>query len=219
VRGFGPQPEGRVIHILRQVCGSLSEAHRIGLIHRDIKPANILLTRRGGVCDVVKVLDFGVVKAMGKTAGLAANAVVGTPHFMPPESVEKPESVNGQSDLYSVGAVGYWLLTGTTLFDEEKVPALLTHQMKSEPMTASARLGREVSADLEGVIMRCLAKAPEQRPQSAEILDEALANCVAAGAWTPELAQKWWQANVVGIELPPATTMAEKTLVIAQRDD
>ena len=169
VRGFGPQPEGRVIHILRQVCGSLAEAHRIGLIHRDIKPANILLTRRGGVCDLVKVLDFGVgkVMSMGKTVGLAANAVVGTPHFMPPEGIEKPESVNGQSDLYSVGAVGYWLLTGTTLFDEEKVRAVLTHQKKSEPLTPSARAGRAVSADLESVIMRCLAKAPEERPKDA----------------------------------------------------
>ena len=95
VRQFGAQPEGRVIHILRQVCGSLSEAHRIGLIHRDIKPANIVLTRRGGVCDFVKVLDFGLVKAvhLGAAGGMKANAVVGTPHFMSPEAVEKPESV------------------------------------------------------------------------------------------------------------------------------
>ena len=115
--------------------------------------------------------------------------------------------------------MGYWLLTGTTLFDEEKVRAVLTHQMKSEPLTPSARAGRAVSADLESVIMRCLAKAPEERPKDAEALDDALANCVAAGAWTPGIAQNWWSANVVGIELPPVTTMAEKTLVIAQRDD
>jgi serine/threonine protein kinase len=220
VKGFGPQPEGRVIHILRQVCGSLAEAHRIGLIHRDIKPANILLTRRGGVCDIVKVLDFGVVKAMntGVTAGLAANAVVGTPHYIPPEGIEKPESVNGQSDLYSVGAVGYWLLTGTTLFDEEKIPALLAHQIKSEPLRPSERLGRPVSADLEGVIMRCLAKLAARRPANAEALDEALAGCAAAGGWATVEAEKWWRANVVSVETTPAATMAEKTLVIAHRD-
>ena len=121
VRRFGAQPEGRVIHILRQVCGSLAEAHRIGLIHRDVKPANIILTRRGGVCDLVKVLDFGLVAAAhpGAAFGPASRDIVGTPHFMPPEAVEKPESATIQSDLYSLGAVGYWLLTGKTLFDSE----------------------------------------------------------------------------------------------------
>jgi serine/threonine protein kinase len=216
VKGFGPQPEGRVIHILRQVCGSLAEAHRIGLIHRDIKPANILLTRRGGVCDVVKVLDFGVVKAMsmGSTAGLSADALVGTPHYIPPEGVEKPESVNAQSDLYSVGAVGYWLLTGKTLFEEENVAALLSYQIRNEPLGPSARLGRKVSADLEGIIMGCLAKNPEKRPASAEALEEALAGCASATAWPVPEAEKWWRENVLGVEVTPTTTMAEKTLVI-----
>src|SRR5207302_4206252 len=107
VREFGPQTEGRAIHILRQVCGSLAEAHRIGLIHRDIKPANIVLTRRGGVCDLVKVLDFGLVKRRRQGPGdtRTAWAVVGTPHFIYPEDIEKPESVDGRSDLYSLGAV------------------------------------------------------------------------------------------------------------------
>jgi tRNA A-37 threonylcarbamoyl transferase component Bud32 len=221
IKGFGPQPEGRVIHILRQVCGSLAEAHRIGLIHRDIKPANILLTRRGGVCDVVKVLDFGVVKAMstGATAGLSADALVGTPHYIPPEGVEKPESVNGQSDLYSVGAVGYWLLTGKTLFDEENVRALLTYQIRNLPLAPSARLGREVSPDLEELLMRCLAKDPAKRPVSAEALDEALAGCASATTWPVPEAEKWWRANVLGVEVLPTTTMAEKTLVIVPHGD
>jgi tRNA A-37 threonylcarbamoyl transferase component Bud32 len=220
VKGFGPQPEGRVIHVLRQVCGSLAEAHRIGLIHRDIKPANILLTRRGGVCDVVKVLDFGLVKAMnmGGTAGLAADALVGTPHYIAPEGIEKPESVNAQTDLYSVGAVGYWLITGKTLFDGEKVSAVLAQQIKDEPPRPSMRVGRQVSADLEEVIMQCLAKTPDKRPATAEALDDALARCDSAGAWTSTLAEKWWRSNVVGVEVPPTTTMAEKTLVIARRE-
>jgi tRNA A-37 threonylcarbamoyl transferase component Bud32 len=219
VRQFGAQPEGRVIHILRQVCGSLSEAHRIGLIHRDVKPANICLTRRGGVCDVVKVLDFGLVKAvhLAPAAGMKANAVVGTPHFMSPEAVEKPETVDARSDLYSLGAVGYWLLTGKTLFDDYTVEDLLARQVKDLPPTPSARLGKPVSPDLAGLIMRCLAKQPEQRLPSAEALDQALAGCVSAGTWTPLDAEQWWHANVAALEALPAATMAEKTLVIAPR--
>jgi eukaryotic-like serine/threonine-protein kinase len=220
VRRFGPQPEGRVIHILRQVCGSLSEAHRIGLIHRDVKPANIILTRRGGVCDLVKVLDFGLVKTMhlGSVAGLKANAVVGTPHFMSPEAVEKPESVDSRSDLYSLGAVGYWLLTGKTLFDPATVESLLVCQVKEAPPHPVERLGKPVSPDLADLIMRCLAKQPEQRLSSAEALEQALAGCASAGAWTPLNAEQWWRANMATVEALPAATMAEKTLVIAPRE-
>ena len=219
VRQFGAQPEGRVIHILRQVCGSLSEAHRIGFIHRDIKPANIALTRRGGVCDVVKVLDFGLVKAVnvGPAAGMRANAVVGTPHFMPPEAIEKPETVDGRSDLYSLGAVGYWLLTGETMFDDQTVEALLVCQVKEQPPYPSMRLGKPVSADLADLLMRCLAKQPEQRPPSAEALDQSLAGCASAGTWTLVDAEQWWRANLAAVEALPADTMAEKTLVIAPR--
>jgi tRNA A-37 threonylcarbamoyl transferase component Bud32 len=219
VRQFGAQPEGRVIHILRQVCGSLSEAHRIGLIHRDIKPANICLTRRGGVCDLVKVLDFGLVKAvhLGAAGGMKPNAVVGTPHFMSPEAVEKPETVDSRGDLYSLGAVGYWLLTGKTLFDRDVVEDLLVCQVKESPPPPSQRLGRPLSPDLTDLLMRCLAKQPEQRPRSAEALDQALAGCAAAGTWTPLDAEQWWQANAAAVEALPAAAMAEKTLVIAPR--
>jgi serine/threonine protein kinase len=133
-RKFGPQGEGRVIHILRQVCGSLAEAHQIGLIHRDIKPANILLTRRGGVCDVVKVVDFGLVKArhLRHPDNASANAVVGTPHYIAPEAVKEPQAVDARSDLYSLGAVGYWLLTARTLFDSGDVEELLDGQRRAE---------------------------------------------------------------------------------------
>ena len=219
VRQFGAQPEGRVIHILRQVCGSLSEAHRVGLIHRDVKPANIILTRRGGVCDLVKVLDFGLVKAVNVAlaSGMRANAVVGTPHFMSPEAIEKPESVDGRSDLYSLGAVGYWLLTGKTLFDDQAVEALLVCQVKELPPYPVERLGTSVSPDLADLLMRCLAKQPEQRPPSAEALEQALAGCASVGAWTPPDAGQWWRANMGAVEALPAATMAEKTLVIAPR--
>ena len=219
VRQFGAQPEGRVIHILRQVCGSLSEAHRIGFTHRDIKPANIALTRRGGVCDLVKVLDFGLVKAVnvGPAVGMRVNAVVGTPHFMSPEAVEKPESVDGRSDLYSLGAVGYWLLTGNTLFDDQNVEALLVCQVKEQPPQPSVRLGKPVSADLADLLMRCLTKHPEQRLPTAEALDAALAGCASAGTWTLVDAERWWRVNIGAVEALPSATMAEKTLVIAPR--
>jgi tRNA A-37 threonylcarbamoyl transferase component Bud32 len=218
VRQFGPQPEGRVIHILRQVCGSLAEAHRVGLIHRDIKPANILLTRRGGVCDTVKVLDFGLVKAaQAGPKGPAKDAVVGTPHFMSPEAIETPDLLDARSDLYSVGAVAYWLLTGKTLFQTDQVEQLLEEQVKRMPLAPSKRLGRDISTDLEELIMRCLSKAPAQRPASANALDEALGQCKTARPWTSQAAANWWAANVPGVEPAPTAVMAEKTLVIAPR--
>jgi tRNA A-37 threonylcarbamoyl transferase component Bud32 len=219
VRQFGPLPEGRVIYILRQVCGSLAEAHRAGLIHRDIKPANIVLTRRGGVCDVVKVLDFGLVKALnvGSGKGLATNAIVGTPHFMPPEAVNKPASVDGRSDLYSLGAVGYWLLTGKTLFAHHDAEVLMHNQVETNPASIGDALGRKISPDLEALIMKCLSKPCDQRPETAEALDAALAHCVSSGTWTTDDAEAWWGKNAGSIESTPITAMPEKTLVIAPR--
>lgn len=219
VRRFGPQPEGRVIHILRQACGSLSEAHRIGLIHRDIKPANLVLTRRGGVCDFVKVLDFGLVKAvhLAPSDKVSANAVVGTPHFMPPEAVLTPEKVDARGDVYSLGAVGYWLVTGRTLFESEEVDELMERLVKQIPLRPSELADTNISLELERLIMRCLAKNPEERPSSAEELDEALARCAAVNGWSDEAARSWWETNLAGIDVAPAPTMAEKTLVIAPR--
>jgi tRNA A-37 threonylcarbamoyl transferase component Bud32 len=219
VRDFGPQPEGRVIHILRQVCGSLAEAHRVGLIHRDIKPANIVLTRRGGLCDVVKVLDFGLVKVMPRQAAADAGkeAVVGTPHFMSPESIATPGLVDARSDLYSVAAVGYWLLTAKTLFIESQINILLDHQVSSVAAPPSARLGRQVSADLEAVLMRCLAKASADRPANAEALDDALGRCASANGWAAADAANWWESHLADLGKHVAPSMAEKTLVIAPR--
>jgi tRNA A-37 threonylcarbamoyl transferase component Bud32 len=219
VKRFGPQPEGRVIHILRQACGSLAEAHGIGLIHRDIKPANLVLTKRGGVCDVVKVLDFGLVQAVTRepSDGAGTKAVVGTPHFISPEAIERPETVDTRSDIYSLGAVGYWLLSGKTLFEVDNVEALFTHQVKSEPPQPSARLGRTGSVDLEELIMRCLSKSPDQRPPNAEFLEQALARCATTDAWTASQAQDWWRTNIVDGDQRLVTPATEKTLVILTR--
>lgn len=218
-RKFGPQPEGRVIYILRQVCGSLAEAHRIGLIHRDVKPANILLTRRGGLCDVVKVLDFGLVKAghLRPPDKATANAVVGTPHFIAPEAVISPAGVDPRSDLYSLGAVGYWLLCGTTLFESNEVQQLLDGHVNNAPNRPSERLGRSLNPVLERIIMSCLSKNPDNRPPTALALDAALAECSLAVSWSAMDAENWWTRNLPKTESVAATVMAQKTLVIAPR--
>jgi tRNA A-37 threonylcarbamoyl transferase component Bud32 len=211
VREFGPQPEGRVVHILRQVCGSLAEAHRIGLIHRDIKPANIVLTRRAGVCDLVKVLDFGLVKAVALgPEGLSAKAVVGTPHFISPEAVKDPEKVDARSDLYGLGAVAYWLLTGKTLFDDEDVDVLLDEHIARTPVNLSKRCALPVAADLELLVMRCLSKLPQERVQTAELLDAALACCASAGSWSTEQAEAWWRDHLGGTQIIPIPQLGER---------
>jgi len=196
---FGPQPEGRVICILRQICGSLAEAHGIGLIHRDIKPANIILNRRGGQFDVVKVLDFGLVKAINSGQELeltAVDSIVGTPLYLAPEGVERPDELDARSDLYAVGAIGYFLLTGKPLFELKNLRDVLMHQVKTMPPKPSDRLGKPISSDLEQLVMQCLAKDPDQRPRNASSLEESLANCESAGTWTRKEAEAWWNQNV-----------------------
>jgi hypothetical protein len=209
VQGFGRQPEGRVIHILRQVCGSLAEAHTQGLVHRDIKPANIFLTHRGGIPDFVKVLDFGLVKARnleGQAELTGATATLGTPLYMSPEAVRYPDSVDARSDLYSLGCVGYYLLTGEPVFAGLSVGEVLVHQVESPPEKPSVRLRGPVSPDLEELLMSCLAKKPAERPASADAFEAALAKCAAAARWSRAEADAWWQKR--------ATLQTDKTMVM-----
>lgn len=193
VEKYGPQPEGRVIRIMRQVCGSLYEAHSLGLVHRDIKPANVMLNRRGNEPDVVKVLDFGLVKAAdsarqsGQSGGLA-----GTPLYMSPEAIQTPDLVDGRSDLYAVGAVGYFLITGKPLFDAVSLVELCQKHVDTVPETPSTRLGRPVSAELEAAIMACLEKSRARRPQTARELSNLLDSVPIASAWTTSEAEAWW---------------------------
>ena len=200
----GPQPEERVIHLLEQVAGSLAEAHDAGLIHRDIKPANILVVDRGGLADLVKVVDFGLVKDVGLTtrdgqlhepAVTQANMLTGTPLYIAPETLSAPESVDARADLYALGAVGYWLLTGTHVFSASTIIEVCAHHLHSIPEPPSTRLGAPVAADLEAVLLACLAKRPEDRPASAHVLREQLRACAAAGRWTNVRAAQWWQAH------------------------
>ncbi|MDB4324758.1 serine/threonine protein kinase [bacterium] len=201
VRQSGPLPPGRVIYILKQVCGSLSEAHAAGMIHRDIKPANILLCERGGRFDVAKVLDFGIVKHVGQPDSddepdpvdlTADGKMTGTPKYLSPEGIRTPQDVDQRTDLYALGAVGYLLLTGTAVFDGSNVPEVFAQHLRDAPMPPSERLGRPVPADLERVILHCLEKKPEDRPCSAEGLREELLSCADAASWTGEDARRWW---------------------------
>ena len=205
---FGPLPEGRVISILRQICGSLAEAHSLGLIHRDIKPANIILNHRGGVADFVKVLDFGLARAVGATAEsrlTAANVMTGTPLYMAPEAIDRPSSVDAAGDLYAVGAVAYFLLTGFPVFEGETLMEICMKHVKAAPEPPSARLGRLVAPRLEAVILQCLAKAPRDRPATAATLDVEFAACAPECAWTAADAERWWRDYKAKSDGAPAT--------------
>jgi serine/threonine-protein kinase len=187
-----------VIAILRQVCASLEEAHGRGLIHRDIKPANIMLCERGGRSDVVKVLDFGLVKDLGNETELnltRSDAITGTPLWVSPEAVAGPDRIEPRSDLYGVGAVGYFLLTGTPVFRGANAWLVCMKHMRQKPEPPSARSEGPVPADLEQVILDCLAKRPDLRPAGAADLADRLAACADAGGWTPERASQWWREH------------------------
>lgn len=208
VARHGTQPEGRVIHILKQVCGSLAEAHSIGLIHRDVKPANILLNVRGGMFDVVKLLDFGLVKETeSASSGLVTKigGVVGTPLYMSPEAFKSPDKVDARSDLYAVGAVGYFLLTGTPLYFGDSVIDILNHQVKTAPEPIAQRGGQPVSVELEQLLLRCLAKSAADRPASANELITALDQLPTAGSWTDSDAHHWWRRYVPDLSAVAAT--------------
>ena len=198
VRRHGPLPAGRVVHILRQVCASLEEAHVRGLVHRDIKPANIHLGRLGLVDDFVKVLDFGLVKPIADTAieqSLATQGglVIGTPGYMAPEMALSP-AVDGRADLYSLGCVAYYLLTGTQVFEGKTVMQVFAQHLQAIPSPPSQTGPHAVPGDLEGIVLSCLAKKPQDRPPSAAALDRQLASADVE-PWTDADARQWWEST------------------------
>jgi serine/threonine-protein kinase len=188
------------VRILEQVSGALAEAHEIGIIHRDVKPANIILCERGGLPDVAKVVDFGLVKPIDKGASeatmpvTAAGMIVGTPLYMAPEAISGEPDVDGRSDLYALGAVGYFLLTGSPVFRARTIVEVCAHHLHTEPEPPSRRAGREFPADLERIILQCLAKSPADRPRSARSLQRALAGCASDAPWSMDEAARWWVA-------------------------
>jgi len=196
VKKFGPQPAGRVVYILRQVCRSLSDAHRNGMIHRDIKPGNIFLCRMGSEYDFAKVLDFGLVKVLdGNDAALTVEgATTGTPAYMAPE-MSLGNQVDGRADLYSLGCVAYWLITGQLVFEERSATGMMLAHVRNPPVPASQRSELPVPEQLDRVILMCLAKDASERPASAEALGKMLEDCGDAGSWTVNRAEDWWQTH------------------------
>ena len=198
VRREGPQDPGRVIHILRQVVGALSEAHETGLIHRDIKPANIILCQRGGMPDVAKVVDFGLVKPIVTTEaeatimGTSQHFLTGTPMYMAPEAIKGEQFVDGRSDLYALGAVGHFLLTGSPIFSADNVVEIVAHHLHTIPTPPSQYGGRAVPPDLEAVLMQCLAKDPGARFRTARELAHQLGACAEATPWSLDRAAELW---------------------------
>lgn len=194
VQDYGPQPPGRVIHLLQQVCCSLVEAHAAGLIHRDLKPENLMLCCRGGIPDMLKVLDFGLAKVVSEhpERDQVPQTLSGTPLYMPPEAILAPQSVDARSDIYSLGAVAYFLLTGTSVFQGETVTEVLQQHLRAFPERPSRRLGVPIDENLEFLILQCLAKEPATRPQSAQEFIQRLGECHPDHAWNNQEAAHWW---------------------------
>ena len=212
VERYGPLPAERVIYLLRQVCDALQEAHAMGLIHRDIKPGNIFAAQRGGFYDVAKLLDFGLVRPIVEQEHgelTAEGSITGSPLFMSPEQSVGETHLDARSDVYSLGGVAYYLLTGRPMFTSDK-PLKVLFAHVHEPVVPPSQLRPDVPADLEQVVLRCLSKAPEDRYPDAASLEQALAQCAAGDAWTRDDAARWWSEHEEDVRVPseaPAVMM------------
>jgi serine/threonine-protein kinase len=219
VERFGPLPSARVVHLLMQACDSLADAHDRGLVHRDIKPANLFVCRKGGHCDFLKVLDFGLVKrwrdddageladslhdslhdiahADTQSQQTALGQVVGTPAFLAPEAALGEHAVDGRADLYALGCVGYWMLTGRAVFEETTAIAMAVAHVTKEPVPPSQRVDWPIAAGLEQVVLECLRKDRDRRPSSAADLRRRLALLAASDPWTRDDAARWWHEHL-----------------------
>jgi hypothetical protein len=215
----GALSEGRVVRILAMACGALSEAHGIGLIHRDIKPANIMLCTQGGEYDVVKVLDFGLVKELEVDREVeltGASVLTGTPQYMAPESILRPDAVDARTDIYGLGTVAYYLLAGVDVFDGKSVLEICSQHLHEQPKSLSAR-GVAITAGLEAIVLACLHKDPQQRPQSAAELRQRIEACEVE-PWDGARARAWWDEHEARLALDglPSTGEGEaRTIAVA----
>ena len=199
IKRFGPLPPARAVFLLRQVCRSLAEAHHRGMIHRDIKPTNIFLCRMGNEYDFAKVLDFGLVKVSedaSETQMTVPGTTTGTPAYMAPELALGSPKIDGRTDLYGLGCVAYWLITGRLVFEETGSTAMMLAHLNKVPVPPSERAESAVPASLDRAIMMCLAKSPEDRPATAEMLSSLLDTFDDVEAWTLKDAKSWWHSNM-----------------------
>ena len=200
VRNFGPLPPARAMYLIRQVCRSLGEAHAMGLIHRDVKPANIYLCRMGLEYDFVKVLDFGIVKREHPdkmtTRITAETELIGTPGYMAPEAILGSGDIDRKVDVYAVGCVAYFLLTGARVFDAATTMAVLMRHVEEEPMPPSRRAALQIPREVDEFVLACLRKDPKRRPASAEELLQMATACRTAELWDQQTARKWWEAHL-----------------------
>ena len=213
---FGALPAGRVIHLLRQASHSLGDAHDAGLIHRDIKPSNLLTCHLGPDYDFVKVLDFGLVALRGTHFGDATELTVegqtaGTPAFMPPEVARGAADVDRRADIYALGCVAYWLITGQHLFTDDSPLAVIAHHLQTAPVPPSRRSELDVPADLEQVVLACLEKDRALRPNDAWDLESRLAACESATTWNERKAREWWETHLSDLTARPSGSHAAAT--------
>jgi len=194
VKREGPLPAPRAVHILAQICGALSEAHALGLVHRDVKPANVVLTDRVDEPDIVKVVDFGLARALTPNPEESQHgAITGTPLYLAPEAISAPTTADSRADIYAVGAVAYYLLTGRNVFEAPSVIETLGQHMLKEPTAPSMHLASPLSQDLEALVLRCLSKHPAERPQSTAELRAALLACTDSARYDRAAALAWWK--------------------------
>ncbi len=202
---FGPVPAERAIHLLGQVCGSLDDAHQNGLVHRDIKPANVVVSRFGTEWDFVKVLDFGLVKLAStrqsdESVRLTADgSASGTPGFMAPEVVLGEKATDHRVDIYALGCLGYWLVTGKLVFEGPGAMKVMFDHAHTPPPPPSSRSELPIPPELDALLLECLEKDPAKRPPSAAALQERLEGIPIATPWTAERAQRWWSVHAPGV--------------------
>jgi tRNA A-37 threonylcarbamoyl transferase component Bud32 len=201
VREFGPLSANRTIYLLRQVCHSLADAHARGLVHRDIKPANIYVCRMGLEYDFIKVLDFGLVKFKDSSGGthtlsLVDHTTTGTPAYMAPETILGEANVDRRADVYALGCVAYYLLTGQLVFEGDAAMKVLLQHVHAQPVPPSQRTELPIPRELDELVMKCLEKDPARRPQDARELFAMACGCHACDEWTPETARLWWEVHL-----------------------
>jgi eukaryotic-like serine/threonine-protein kinase len=212
VRQFGPLPVNRAVHLLRQVCHSLAEAHSRSLVHRDIKPANIYVCRMGLDYDFIKVLDFGLVK-FGEGPSIAGTfstgdfVTSGTPGYMAPEVILGAGETDRRADVYALGCVAYWMVTGQLVFEADTAMKMFDEHLHAAPVPPSKRTELPVPPDVDALIMRCLEKDPDKRPRDAAELYGMWCECCWPGAWTNEAARQWWELHLPELSRPLTLAM------------